>query len=142
MEKDISPPRIEPWMRGLLLLAGAYNVGWGVFIYAFPQTFYQWITQTTQETPWYIEWQGIGVLAFGLAYILAAIYPIRLWWIIGLGFFSKLIGAIGFYFVVMQQIITKKYIFHLLMNDLVWLIPLGIILIRVMRVRRTQEQPV
>ena len=129
-------------MRGLLLLAGAYNVGWGIFIYAFPQTFYQWITQTAQETPWYIEWQGIGVLAFGLAYILAAVYPIRLWWIIGLGFFSKLIGAIGFYFIVMQQIITKKYIFHLLMNDLVWLIPLGIILVRVMQVRRTQEQPV
>lgn len=140
MENHLSSPRIEPWMRGMLLIAGAYNTGWGVFIYAFPTSFYQWITQTEQAASWFVTWQGLGVLAFGLAYILAAVYPTRLWWVIALGFFSKLIGAVGFYFVVMQQNITKKYIFHLLMNDLVWLIPLGIILVRVVRVRQVKRQ--
>lgn len=140
MEETTLPPRVEPWMRGLLLIAGAYNVGWGVFIYAFPDSFYQWITQTEQASPWLITWQGFGVLAFGLAYLLAAVYPTRLWWVIGLGVLSKFFGAIGFYFVVMQQTITKKYIFHLLMNDLVWLIPLGIILVRVVQIRQTKRQ--
>lgn len=140
MENDFLPPRVEPWMRGLLLITGAYNIGWGIFIYAFPNSFYQWITQTEQLAPALISWQGLGVLAFGIAYLATAVYPTRLWFIIGLGFFSKLFGAIGFYFVVMQQIITKKYIFHLLMNDLVWLIPLGIILVRVLQVRRAKRQ--
>ncbi len=135
-EDHAIPLRVEPWMRGLLLLAGAYNVGWGIFIYAFPESFYAWITQSAQAAPWYITWLGAGVLAFALGYLLAASYPTKLWWIVALGFFSKLFGAVGFYFVVMQQNITKKYIFHLLMNDLVWLIPLGLILIRIMKMRQ------
>ena len=140
MENDLSPLRVEPWMRGLLLITGAYNLGWGVFIYAFPNSFYQWITQTDRLAPALITWQGLGVLAFGIAYMVTAVYPTRLWFLIGLGFISKLFGAIGFYFVVMQQTITKKYIFHLLMNDLVWLIPLGIILVRVIQVRQAKRQ--
>ena len=140
IKHDKSPPHVEPWMRGLLLLMGAYNLGWGVFIYVFPTSFYQWITQTDQLAPALITWQGLGVLAFGLAYTAAAVYPTRLWFLIGLGFISKLFGAIGFYFVVMQQTITKKYIFHLLMNDVVWLIPLGIILANVIRVRQAKQK--
>lgn len=139
MEHEEPPRVVEPWMRGLLLLAGTYNIGWGVFIYAFPNSFYRWLTQTEQLAPILITWQGVGVLAFGVAYLLAAVYPMRLWFLIGLGFFSKLIGAIGFYFVVMEQNLTKKYIFHLIMNDMVWLIPLGIIFVRVWQIKRTQR---
>lgn len=126
-------------MRGLLLVAGTYNIGWGVFIYAFPNAFYRWITQTEQLAPVLITWQGVGVLAFGVAYLLAAVYPMRLWFLIGLGFFSKLVGAVGFYYVVMEQNITKKYIFHLIMNDMVWLIPLGIIFVRVWQIKRARR---
>ena len=140
MENDLSSPRVEPWMRGLLLLTGAYNFGWGIFIYAFPTSFYQWITQTERAAPALITWQGAGVLAFGIAYLLVALYPTRLWYLIALGFCSKLFGAIGFYFIVMQQNITKKYIFHLIMNDLMWLIPLGIVLVKVIHVRRAKRQ--
>ncbi len=138
MEDHKSLRAIEPWMRGLLLVAGTYNVGWGVFIYVFPNSFYQWITQTEQLAPVLITWQGLGVLAFGVAYLLAAVYPMRLWFLIGLGFISKLVGAVGFYFVVMEQNFTKKYIFHLIMNDMVWLIPLGIIFVRIWQIKRAQ----
>ena len=140
MEDNSFPPRVEPWMRGMLLLMGAYNIGWGIFIYAFPDSFYQWLTQTEQLAPTLITWQGLGVLAFGVAYMLIALYPTRLWFLVGLGFLSKFFGAIGFYFVIMQQNITKKYIFHLIMNDLIWLIPLGIIFIKIMQVRRAKRQ--
>lgn len=139
MKHDESQRSVEPWMRGLLLLAGAYNIGWGVFIYAFPGSFYRWITQTEQLAPALITWQGLGVLAFGVAYLLAAVYPTRLWFLIALGVFSKIVGAVGFYFVVMEQNLTKKYIFHLIMNDMVWLIPLGIILVRVLSVKQARQ---
>ncbi len=130
------PLRIEPWMRGLLLLAGAYNVGWGAFIYYFPASFYQWITETSIDPPGLIKWQGAGVLLFGAAYILVALYPRRFWWVVPLGILSKAVGAIGFYFIVMHSEITQPYLFHLIMNDLLWLFPLTVIFIRMIQVRK------
>lgn len=130
--------RVEPWMRGVLLLAGAYNVGWGAFIYYLPASFYEWVTATASDIPPLIKWQGIGVLLFGVAYIVVALYPRRFWWIVPLGILSKAIGAIGFYFIIMHQNITRPYLFHLIMNDLFWLIPLTIIFVRMMQVRKQQ----
>ncbi|MEM9671528.1 MAG: hypothetical protein AAF992_02985 [Bacteroidota bacterium] len=132
------PLRVEPWMRGLLLLAGAYNIGWGAFIYYLPASFYQWVTESTSTVPALIKWQGAGVLLFGVAYVVGAVYPRRFWWIVPLGILSKTVGAIGFYYIVMHQSITRPYLFHLIMNDLVWLIPLTIIFVRMLQVRKQQ----
>lgn len=136
MEEETLPLRIEPWMRGLLLLAGAYNIGWGAFIYYFPASFYQWVTDGYTEPLSLIKWQGLGVLLFGTGYIIAAIYPHRYGWIVPLGILSKTLGAIGFYFIVMEQTITRPYLFHLIMNDLLWLIPLAVIFVRMIRIRK------
>jgi hypothetical protein len=133
-----SPLRVEPWMRGILLLAGAYNIGWGTFIYYLPASFYQWVTEDTSTVPALIKWQGAGVLLFGIAYVVVAVYPRRFWWIVLLGILSKTMGAIGFYFIVMHQSITRPYLFHLIMNDLLWLIPFTIIFVRMLQVRKQQ----
>ena len=130
------PLRVEPWMRGLLLLAGAYNVGWGAFIYYFPSSFYPWVTEISAAAPTLIKWQGAGVLLFGAAYILVAFYPRRYWWIVPLGILSKVVGAIGFYFIFIQPALTRPYLFHLIMNDLLWLFPLTVIFVRMLQVRK------
>ncbi|MEM6846192.1 MAG: hypothetical protein AAF944_28870 [Bacteroidota bacterium] len=134
--EESSSPQVTPWMRGLLLLAGAYNVGWGAFIYYFPTSFYQWVTETSAQAPVLIKWQGAGVLLFGAAYIGAALYPRRLWWIVPLGILSKVAGAIGFYLIFMQNTLPRPYLFHLIMNDLIWLFPLTIIFVRIQQVRK------
>ena len=33
------------WMRGFLLIATAYNAGWGIFIRWFPDTFYSYVLE-------------------------------------------------------------------------------------------------
>lgn len=132
--------RVEPWMRGLLLLAGFYNIGWGIFINQFPDAFYQWIALVPQATPLLISWQGVGVIVFGVAYILVAVYPIRLWFLLAVGILSKLFGAIGFYWIIMERTVSKKYLFHLIMNDLVWIIPFSIILWRMITVRKNKKE--
>ncbi len=132
--------RIEPWMRGLLLLAGFYNIGWGIFINQFPDAFYQWITMTTRAAPPLIFWQGAGVLGFGVAYILVAMYPRKLWFLLAIGILSKLFGAVGFYWIVMERTINKKYLFHLIMNDLIWLIPFAIIFWRMLAIRKLKQE--
>jgi len=134
--------RVEPWMRGLLLLAGAYNLGWGFFIYHFPNSFYRWVSQTEQAAPSVIEWQGLGVLLFGAVYIALAIYPATLWYLLAVGVASKVVGAAWFYWIVLDGMATRQFLFHLIMNDLVWVVPFGIILARAFQVNQRKHHQV
>lgn len=138
---DIQEPlRVEPWMRGVLLLAGFYNLGWGFFIYNFPDSFYQWVTMSDKPALSIVEWQGMGTLLFGIIYIITAVYPIRLWFLLVAGLVSKVGGAIGFFLLVMEKTINKKFLFHIIMNDLIWVIPFGVILWRIITVRRLKKE--
>ena len=128
--------RVDHWMRGLLLLAGFYNLGWGFFIYIFPDSFYQWISQTGQSAPEVIGWQGIGVIIFGMIYISVALYPTTLWYLLIAGIASKVLGAAWFYWFILEGSATRPYLFHLIMNDLVWVLPFFIILLRAYQVKQ------
>lgn len=134
--------RVEPWMRGLLLLAGAYNLGWGFFIYNFPNSFYRWVSQSEAVAPGIIEWQGAGVMLFGVVYAAVAIYPTTLWYLLALGIASKMLGAAWFYWLVLDGMTTRQYLFHLIMNDLVWIIPFTVILARAYRVKRKKHHQI
>ncbi|MEK6480879.1 hypothetical protein WJR50_25280 [Catalinimonas sp. 4WD22] len=131
--------RVEPWMRGVLLLAGTYNLGWGFFIYNFPNSFYRWISQSGLDAPAIISWQGVGVMLFGAMYVAIAIYPTRLWYLLAVGIASKIGGALWFYFFVLEKEATKQYLFHLIMNDLIWVIPFVFILSRTYQVKSAES---
>lgn len=132
--------RVEPWMRGVLLLAGTYNLGWGLFIYVFPESFYQWISQTEHNAPEIIIWQGIGVILFGILYISVALYPVTLWYLLIAGIASKILGAAWFYWIILEGNATRQYLFHLIMNDLIWVVPFLFILIRSYHVKLKQAK--
>lgn len=127
------------WMRGFLILSGMYNLAWGLFIYNFPDAFYKWITKSTEAVPPLIVYQGIGVLTFAILYLIAALYPVRLWFLIALGVVSKLLGAIGFFIIIMNQQVTKTFLFHFFMNDLIWVLPLSFIAVRAFRLKAAKE---
>lgn len=124
-------------MRGILLVAGVYNLAWGVFIYNFPDAFYSWLIEANREASQWIVYQGAGTFIFGILYILAALYPLRFWYLILLGLISKLSGALGMYFFIDKNI-TSHFIFHVLLNDLAWIVPLAIITYRAFRLRKLQ----
>lgn len=119
--------RLTPWMRAVLLLAGTYNLIWGLFILYFPDQFYSWLLETRAEGAKLVDYQGVGVLIFGFLYLLSSLYPVRFWYLIFIGLLSKTFGAVGVYFFIMNQSLTDHFIFHLLINDFAWLIPLAII---------------
>ena len=124
------------WMRGFLLLAGIYNLAWGIFIYSYSEAFYVWLAEAdTKENQW-VEYQGIGVIVFGLVYLLACLYPIRFWFLILLGLLSKLCGGLIVYHLIVDKSLTDHFIFHLLVNDLAWVVPLAIITFRAFRLRK------
>ena len=123
-------------MRGFLLVAGVYNLAWGVFIYNFPDAYYSWLIEANRTAKQLVVYQGAGVIFFGVVYVLACLYPVRFWYLILLGFLSKLFGAASVYFFITEKSLTNHFIFHLLVNDLVWVIPLAYITFRAYRLHK------
>lgn len=120
-------PIYPHWMRGLLLLMAAYNILWAAFIVWFPSTFYKWVTQIEADAPDIITWQGRGVLVMGLVYLVCALHPGRFWYLMIFGALTKLAGGIWFYLVILEQQVGDKALFHLIMNDGIW-IPILIVM--------------
>ncbi len=121
MEKAI----IKPWMRGVLLLAGVYNLAWGMFMSIFPESFISWLSdgRVIAESD-FLFLQARAVLVFGVFLIMLGVklqHWFRLVWL-AVGF--KLIGPVVTYYGLLEGVFSKKFIFHLVMNDLIWLIPL------------------
>ena len=109
------------WMRGFLLIATAYNAGWGIFIRWFPDTFYSYVLETPDLTaPQSITYQGWGVLFMAAGYLAIAIHPGKFWYLAFFGALTKVTGSIWFYFAILQQQVGDKALFHLLMNDWIW----------------------
>ncbi|WP_226389822.1 hypothetical protein [Penaeicola halotolerans] len=135
MQTNENIPVFTMPMRGILLLAGIYNLAWGLFIKFFPEAFFQWMMMAKVNTPKIIEWQGMGVIFFGILYVFSAFYPIRSYLVIGLGAASKVLGAAWFFFFVIDMELNKRLIFHLIANDLIWFIPLLVIFLRAKKVR-------
>ena len=130
------PSAIPAWMRGILLLASVYGLVWGLFIYNFSDAFFQWVTESSDISTKSIEYAGIGNLLFAALCFINALYPKKYWYLIILGLLSKIIDPIWFYFEIMSQQVTKKFLFYILMNDVAWVIPLGIITFRESQIKK------
>lgn len=123
-------------MRGVLLLAGTYNLAWGLFIYVFPEAFFRWLTASQQAAGPLVIYQGVGVLIFGILYLLTALRPVRFWYLALTGLLSKVFGGIAVYFFIVDKTVTKQFIFHLLVNDLAWVIPLALITYKAFKLQK------
>jgi len=135
-------PIYPHWMRGLLLLMSGYNILWAAFIVWFPSTFYKWVTGIETDAPSIITWQGRGVLVMGIVYLICALHPGKFWYLMIFGALTKLAGGIWFYFHILDQKVGDKALFHLVMNDGIWI---PILVIMALRGRQylanTKNQP-
>ncbi len=120
---------VQAWMRGVLLIGAVYNFAWAFFLYFAPSSYLKWITEGEQTTNEWVSYQAIGIAIVGVFMFLGTLYPLKLRWLILLSFIAKLIGGFLVFQLIMQSVFTKKFLFHLLMNDVVWLIPLFLITI-------------
>jgi len=120
-------------MRGVLLLGAFYNAAWSIFLFYKPDSFLIWITEGVQQNNPIVLYQAIGVGIVGIFMFTAMLDPSKYRTLILLTFLAKLLGGGVVYFLLMEEQFTKKFMFHLLMNDLVWLLPLASILFTVYR---------
>lgn len=133
----IPAAHLAPWMRPLLIAAGIYNLIWGGFVLAFPLQPFQW---AHMPPPNYPEiWQSVGMIVgvYGVGYIIAASNPVRHWPIILVGFLGKLFGPIGMVNAIWTHKLPPVAGYVCLTNDLIWWVPFGLILWRVLQISRT-----
>ena len=123
--------------RGLLLLAGMYTIAWSAFYVYFGETVVSWMAMGIVPSialPSYFF--GIFGMVVGLVIFFAAFYPVSWVWLILIGISGKIILAVWFTLGFVPELgWNKRSIFHLVGNELLWLIPLTLIFLRSLQVK-------
>jgi hypothetical protein len=126
-------------MGRVLWAAAAYNLTWGASAVLFPQWWFRFLGL---DTPTYPElWQCLGMVVgvYGLLYAVAARDPHTHWAIVAVGLLGKLCGPLGFLSAVSSGRLPWSFGRLLLLNDLPWWIPFGLILLHVARTYRERS---
>lgn len=124
---------VPRWMKIVLVLAGFYNLLWGTWVIFFPDMMFRWLEM---ELPRYPQiWQCVGMVVgvYGIGYLIAATHPYRHWPILLVGFLGKLFGPIGFLMAAINDELPWQMGWLNIFNDLIWLVPFGVILWRAYR---------
>ncbi len=120
--------------RIVLKLAGVYNLGFGLLIVLFPSLVFQ---LAGMELPRYPQiWQCVGMVVgvYGIGYLIAARNPTRHWPIVLVGLLGKVFGPIGFLSSAFQGDLPWSWGGIILLNDLIWWFPFGMILFEALKV--------
>jgi len=126
--------RIPQWRRIVLLIAGIYNVLFGLWAILFPTTFFSWMGMPLPQYP--ELWQCIGMIiaVIGIGYLLVSTNPLRHWPLVLVGLLGKILGAMVLLkFCLVNDAFASIAGSLLLLNNLIWWIPFGLILYKVYR---------
>ena len=117
-----------PWMRHVLVAAGAYNLVWGIAVVFFPLWFFD--IAGMERPRYHAIWQCLGMVigVYGIGYLAAASNPARHWPIVLVGMLGKIFGPIGYLWSASRGDIPWSFGWMILLNDIVWWIPFALIL--------------
>lgn len=118
----------RPWMQYLLIAAGAYNILWGSIAFLVPTYYLQHLNITFPNANWIIKAIGMLEVLFGIAYLIASGKPFKHWLIIFIGFSVKTLATLFYFYYMYVGALPTHLVSMILANDLVWLLPFGIIL--------------
>jgi hypothetical protein len=116
------------WMKTTLLAAGLYNIAFGLWAIGWPHLWFDW---SGIARPGYPQiWQAVGMIVgvYGIGYLIAASNPIRHWPLVLIGLIGKLLGPFGYAKAIMEGTLPLSASWIILTNDLIWWIPLSLIL--------------
>lgn len=120
-----------PWVKAILVLAGIFNIIWGI-ITVFFQSFY--FNLIDLEAMQYSSlWVSSGIMAFvmGIGYLIAATNAMRFWPIVFMGFLTKVFMPMGILSGYLNGEVAGDVFRVALTNHLIWWLPFGAILYRV-----------
>ncbi|QEG27345.1 hypothetical protein GobsT_20990 [Gemmata obscuriglobus] len=131
------------WMRGVLALAGVYNLAWGAWAVLLPErSFANSGMQRPDQPLHYPElWQCIGMIVgvYGVGYLIAASDPARHWPVVLVGFLGKFFGPVGLAYGVLTGRSSAEGLLTCVPNDLIWWAPFVLTLRHAYRSRGGRE---
>lgn len=114
--------------RTVFVLAGLYNILWGLYAAWDPQYLFRLAGMPLQNHPQIFACLGMVVGLYGLLYFEVARVPERGWLLAAVGFVGKVLGPIGLAGLILSGEWPIETIVLCLTNDLIWLIPFGLYL--------------
>ncbi len=138
MDQKPEFPIFPMHFRGLLLLAGMYTIAWSALYKWFGPALLNWLTignGSIEGLP--ASYYGSFGIVVGLVIFVSAFYPVSWVYMIIAGITGKIILTIWFALGFLPDLgWNKRTGFHLIFNEILWLIPLVIIFLRGLQVKR------
>ncbi|WP_236138954.1 hypothetical protein [Mongoliitalea daihaiensis] len=138
MQENTLTPTFPMPMRGLLLLTGMYSFAWSAFFRYFGEDLLRWLSmEATAPDGLSARVFGTVGMLVGFVIFLSAFYPISWRYLILAGIVGKLVMISWFILAFIPALDwNKRTIFHVVFSELLWLIPLTVILLRSLKVAK------
>ena len=107
----------------IFLLAGVYNIGWGLFVALNPNWLFSFAGMEPINYPDVFACLGMVVGLYGIVYLEIARRPERGFLPAAVGLIGKILGPIGLTMLIAQGTWKPLTIVMCLTNDFVWWIP-------------------
>jgi hypothetical protein len=114
--------------RAVFLAAGLYNLGWGLVTALDPQWLFRFAGMPLLNYPEIFACLGMVIGLYGLLYLEVARVPERGWLVAAVGLLGKVLGPLGWLFLVWSGQWPVATLILCLTNDLVWWLPFGLYL--------------
>lgn len=120
--------RREKFHRVVFVLAGLYNIVWGMWTVADPQWLFRFAKMPLSNYPHVFACLGMVIGLYGLLYLEVARVPARGWLIAAVGLAGKIMGPVGMALLLIRGEWPPAALVLCLTNDFVWWVPFAVYL--------------
>ncbi len=114
--------------RAVFIVAGAYNVAWGLYTAADPQWLFRFARMAPLNQPAIMSCLAMVVGLYGVLYAEVARRPERGFLLAAVGLVGKILGPIGLAVLIVRGAWPLRSGVLCLTNDLVWWVPFALYL--------------
>ncbi len=114
--------------RVVFVLAGVYNIAWGLYAAFDPQWLFRFARMPLQNHPQIFACLGMVVGLYGILYLEVARVPERGWLIAAVGLTGKVLGPLGLAQLLWSGQWPPGTLILCLTNDFIWWIPFALYL--------------
>ena len=114
--------------RTVFILAGIYNIAWGLWSSLDPQWFFRFTGLPPLNHPAIFACMAMVVGLYGIIYFEVARRPEQGWLLAAVGLIGKVLGPIGLAVLILRGTWPASAIVLCLTNDFLWWIPFGMYL--------------
>ncbi|HEY2988979.1 MAG TPA: hypothetical protein VGL11_14705 [Candidatus Binatia bacterium] len=114
--------------RVTFIAAGIYNLAWGIGSALYPQWLFHWARMEPARYPEIFACLGMIVALYGILYLDVARRPERGWLIAAVGLTGKVLGPLGWLYLIVQREWPVDTILLVATNDFIWWPPFALYL--------------